>query len=247
MLDKYICFTLKACRTQYNWLSIMYRSGERRRSHRKLYLWLLGFVCFCIAAAAVAVNTLHSTTNIAKPPAAVTRKITYDDTNTTQFIEPVFSIYLPSNWKLISTGTDPYLVYHFQSTQPHEDARYLDVYVDSLPTNLGVNRILPVLANGAQLTLTSTDVSDNCSSFTRTSAKQPTESTHAKWNNIDFYCDLADYERDLVGIGSPEGFNLVTLKGPATGTHKIFITYTDNTQAPDYSIFTSALKTFRIK
>jgi hypothetical protein len=219
----------------------MYHSGERLRSHHKLYLSLLGFVGLCIAA-----SLLHSATQIAKAPAAVTGNITYDATRTTQFIEPVFSIYLPSDWKLIGTDTDPYLVYHFQSTLLHEDARYLDVYVDSLPGTLGVNRILPVQANGDQLTLTSTSVSDNCSSFTPTSTEQPTASTHAKWNNIDFYCDLADYERDVVGIGSPEGFNLVTLKGRVTGTHKIFITYTDNTQARGYAIFTTALKTFRI-
>jgi hypothetical protein len=151
---------------------------------------------------------------------------------------------LPSDWKFISHQTSVYDIYTWHNTKTDPGVEQLQVYFDTIPPSLGVNRVLPVQANADELTPTT--VSDTCANFTGNkvpgSAKTP-----AKWDGINFLCDLANYERDVVGTSSSAGINTVTLTGPATGAHKLFFTYTDNGATPDFTIFTNAIQSFRLK
>jgi len=223
----------------------MYRFGERIHHHRKLYVWLISFVCLLAIGIFAGSKSLQDDTYITKAPAPVVSTLNYDDTKTIRFNEPHFTIALPSDWKLASSATTPDVTYRFQSTLAHEEARWLDIYVDGVPASFGVNRVLAVKANGSQLLLDG-DVSDNCASFTGPVTGQPATATPAKWQGVDFLCDLGNYIRDVVGTSSPEGPNTVTLTG-TSGPHHFFFAYTDNNASANYTIFTAALKTFQAK
>jgi hypothetical protein len=90
------------------------------------------------------------------------------------------------------------------------------------------------------------DVSDNCTTFTNgADSHQATQA--AKWDGLPFLCDTGNYERDVVGIVSSDGSNTVKVTGTTGATHRFFITYTDNSPSPDYTVFTAALRTFQAK
>lgn len=165
--------------------------------------------------------------------------------------EPFFSIELPEDWK--ETGRNTSGLYNsvsWQATLKGKDNRYLTIYVDRLPTDMPVNKLIAVRAQGNGLTFS--DVSDNCANFTvggsqdsrviATSKPAPT-----KWNKVDFLCNLPRAIDNEIGTGSEGTPNSVTVTGASQGTHKYFFLYTDRNFQPDYSIFYNVLKSFTAK
>lgn len=224
----------------------MYRLGERKPNHRKFIVWLVGCVLI-LAATVFAISALaRPDTTISPPPPPKVSKITYDQTQTKHFDEPLFGIDLPPDWKLTSLENTPSTIYQWSGTTKDDETRSLKLYVDNTPATLGVNRAVAVQANGNKL-LVESDVSDNCANFTQPSSSEPVVATHAKWNGSNFLCDLGNYIRDVVGTSSPQGINVVTLTGSITGKHNLFFTYTDNSPSPDYVTFINALKSFQLK
>jgi len=163
----------------------------------------------------------------------------------TQLQEPLFSVSLPVDWVKRANKDIPAPTYSWVGTAKDDVARWLNIYIDTIPSALAVNRMLPVAANGASLSLLA-NVSDNCTTFTGANDSKQI-SLPAKWQGITFLCDTGNYIRDVVGTSSAEGINTVTLTGATHGRHRLFFTYTDNSPSPDYSIFTDALSSFRLK
>jgi hypothetical protein len=125
-------------------------------------------------------------------------------------------------------------------------ARRLDVYVGAVPAALAINRLLPVAANDGRLDITGT-VSDNCVNFTDKTARAiATGIASAKWDGVNFICDMGNYERDVVAIGSEQGINTVTLIGASAGRQQVLLVYTDNNANPDYNIFNTIVRSFRL-
>lgn len=187
-----------------------------------------------------------ASTTISPPPAPVTSVVTSNQGPTKQFDQGIFSLSLPADWiyKGQQRQTAPYAPYLYENTKTNTGVEQLEIYVDTIPANLGVNRVLPVQSEGARVVPTT--VSDNCAAFTGNKVPGST-STPAKWDGFDFLCDLGNYERDVVGTSSSDGINTVKLTGPTTGVHQLFFTYTDNGSTPDFNIFTDALSSFRLK
>lgn len=157
----------------------------------------------------------------------------------------VFSMNLPTTWKSTAPPPIAYTVYSWKGSGD-DDARRLDVYVDKLPSAMAVNHLLPLEGDGDLVTITGL-VSDNCANFTDKSTESAATGTApAKWSGVSFLCDLGNYERDVVGTGSAEGINTVTVTGPKTGPHRFFFVYTDNSANPDYTLFQTILKSFRV-
>ncbi|HVS58715.1 MAG TPA: hypothetical protein VHD60_03175, partial [Candidatus Saccharimonadales bacterium] len=151
----------------------------------------------------------------------------------------------PADWKYL--GRDRTTVYHpyqWENTANNPGSRILAVYVDNVPAALAVNRLLPVDPVSGKLNPGT--VSDNCTTFTGQN-KLPANDVQAKWSGVSFICDMRNYERDVVGTGSVDGVNIVHLTGPTAGAHTFFFTYTDNTDQPDYSIFTDSVSSFIVK
>ncbi len=154
-----------------------------------------------------------------------------------------FQINLPKDWKQV-TPSAAQAAYSWQGTTKTSAARSLDVYVDNIPTALAVNRMYPLMAEGNRLQ-TIGGISNNCSTFTLASTTDPrTGIAPSKWNGIDFWCDMANYLRDVVGTSSAQGINSVAVTGPG-GTHKYFFVYTDHTGEPEYDTLTAALESFQ--
>ena len=223
----------------------MYRLGEVKHSHRKAYILLACFVMLALGFTIIAVRFLKPETDLGKTPTAVTTKISYQERQTKAFTEPLFTINLPTDWQAIPPTNDPpQPTYTWHGTSKENSARMLNIFLDKDVSTLAVNRELYVQANGSAITVLG-DVSDNCTTFTGT-ATATHGSTPAKWQGIDFLCDSGNYERDVVGVASPDGLNRLILSG-TSGNHHFFFTYIDNSASPDYSIFTNALKSLKLK
>jgi hypothetical protein len=224
----------------------MYRLGEREHHHRKLYITLGIFAVIIVAGIIFAKQFLSSDTKIDNSAPAAVTAVTYEQTKLQQVDVPHFTMSIPATWKVSTINAEePKPTYIWQGTTGEDKNRWISVFVDKPLTAFAVNRALHIQSNGATITVIGS-TSDNCTSFTGPANTQ-TGKTPAKWETIDFLCDSGNYQRDVVGIVSPDGLNNVDITGTAKGTHRYFFTFTDNTNQPDYSIFTSALRSLKAK
>jgi len=224
----------------------MYRLGEREHHHRKLYTLLALFAVVVITIFFSAKHFLTPETDLGKTPAAVVTNVSYDQTKQQRIDEPYFTMSIPASWKVGSINAEaPKPMYIWQGTVGEDKNRWISVYVDASLQSLAVNRAVHIQAAGSTINVIGT-TSDNCTSFTG-AASSTTGKSPAKWETIDFLCDSGNYERDVVGTVSPDGLNNVNLVGTSKGSHRYFFTYTDNSNQPDFSIFTDALKSLKAK
>ena len=226
--------------------STMYRLRHRITHHYALYAGLALAGALVIGGVFAARNILQPHTSITQSP-GVTRFVGASSSSTQHVAKSIFTLDLPAGWTAASPPNTPYTIYSWQGGLDTLDtARRLDVYIDRLPVNLAVNRLLPVQATDDRLDAVS-ETSDNCSNFTdKAAASATTGAAPSKWAGVNFLCDMGNYERDVVGIGSAEGINSVTLIGPTAGAHHVFMTYTDNSANPDFTIFLAIVRSFRL-
>lgn len=225
----------------------MYRLGENtiKRRHHRMVFYGIG-VILLLAGGVYARQNLRATTVIADPPPPTVKSVAADSSAMQHIDEPLFALDLPKDWKLESHRTQGFNVYSWHSSDTETAGRLLSIYIDSIPASLGVNRAVLVKSDGDRL-IPSGEVSDNCASFTSKSAGAPLTASPAKWSGINFLCDLGNYLRDVVGTVSSDGLNRVELTGGTSGRHALFFTYTDNNIEPDFTIFTNALQSFKLK
>lgn len=225
----------------------MYRVDKRahrhKRAKRRLYIILgiiiLGMVIYGLTRLRIApTQNLHNSPPVSKSYAPTTTTMVHID-------KPFFRLDLPNGWKEVPPGpgsTAP--DYSFRS--PSQQAQLLDIYLRVLPLNMALNKAVVVSAQGDGLSYDS--VSDNCTTFTdATKAASGTKTVLSRWRGTDFICDVGNFARAVVGTVSTEGINQVTGVGPTTGSHKIFMTYTDNNINPDYSVLYAILGSIRFK
>lgn len=162
--------------------------------------------------------------------------------------EPYFAMKLPIDWVEGKRQPGPnggYTVY-WNATKKNESNKWITVYVDVVPDKLAVNRLLPVFVEGGGLS--TGDVSENCSTFTGAADKTAPKDTLARWQGVDFICNLSSVVENQVGVGVVGGsVNQVVIKGQQFGAHKYFFLFTDHNIQPDYNIFIDALQSFRAK
>ena len=223
----------------------MYKAGYRRhKSH--IIRFLLGIIVMVTVVAAIA--WFFRGTNSVVNPAPVTRTVSSNEGATKSFDEGIFTFSLPADWIVESHDTQQYTL---RSTKKYYDNRTLNIYLDTIPPNFALNRLLPVQVQGN--TIQPGTVSDDCRSFTGGSISgaqqaQSLPNTPAKWQGISFLCDLSNYNRNAVGTGSVgSALNTITLSGPTSGKHSFLLVYTDHNVNPDYNIFYEMLQSFRLK
>ncbi len=172
-----------------------------------------------------------------------------DEQNSVKKIdEPTFTIELPTDWKesaRVNTSQEHSITW--QATKKHEDNRYMTMYVDVIPKTRAVTRMLPLTVQGNSLIVG--EASANCSTFTKhgDGTGRQDQDEPAKYQNVNFICDLGRSIDNEVGTGSPEGVNTITVTGPARGKHSYFFVYTDHNIQQNTDIFYDALKSFRAK
>lgn len=165
--------------------------------------------------------------------------------STTRVKEPYFSFDLPRGWKEVDRkNTTNERSITWQSKVKKEDNRWLKLYVDVIPVDLAVNRLLPIDVAGN--TITYRQLSDNCKNFT-TAKSNTTEPQASKWQGVSFICDLPNHVQNKIGTGTAGATNATTISGPEKGKHKYFFVYTDHNIHPDYQLFYSMLESFEAR
>ena len=224
----------------------MYRLGQPTRRHYWLYALAVVLIAGLLGGGFVLGRQLLQANTRLTQSKPYIGYVPASSTPLQHISKNLFTLDLPNTWKPAPPPPVAYTVYSWQGTRD-DSTRRLDIYVDTIPNTMAVNRLLPVQADGAQVAVIG-QVSDNCVNFTDHSPASATSGiAAAKWDGVSFWCDVGNYERDVVGTGSAEGANAVTLTGPATGNHRFFFVYTDNSANPDYTIFQSAIQSFRLR
>lgn len=225
----------------------MYQLGKRSTHTRRTATVAALLVLIVVLASGtwIAKHYLKAETSLQQAP-AMTHKVRLSGTKAETFEKPMFRIDLPHSWKEVAPLDTIHTPYSWRGTGDTARMRSLNIYVDDIPTDMAVNRMLPIQADGNKIDVLNA-VSDNCAGFTGTSDKSSqTGTASAKWSGVNFICDMGNKTRNVTGTSSPKGVNDVTITGH-NGTHQYFFVYTDNSSSPDYSIFTSALTSFSAK
>lgn len=174
-----------------------------------------------------------------------------DEDQTLHIDEKHFSMELPRDWKEIDRRSNSQETsVTWQSTRENQDNRWLKVYIDKIPKEFPVNRLLPVSAFNNKINYG--QLSENCSTFTEGGTQNTSEASQktpapAKWQGVDFICDLANFVDNRVGTSSKDGLNTVKVTGTRGETHKYMFVYTDRNVQPNYSIFYNAISSFRAR
>lgn len=230
----------------------MYRIGRRHHIELRRRIWV-GIVVsvFVVAIGLVFVGyRIISAPQIeATLPAAVVHEFAAPETADRLFDEKNFSIKLPMDWRLVVHSDEAlYNKYSFQATGKNQDNRWLEVYVDRVPAGGSANRMLPVIVSDNRIVIASS-VSENCTTFTGQKTVQPSNisTLPAKWQGVSFDCDIANYARNVVGVGSPENGRNLPLVGATGQKHIYYFVYIDHNSNPDYQILERALSNFSPK
>jgi hypothetical protein len=224
----------------------MYKLGQRPHHKQKLYaVLILLFTVLIIIGFRVVSGLLEPQTTLSDSEATV-RHVDVVTPPTKEVNTPIFSMTIPRTWQAVKPSFIPAAQYAWRGSTKDDSPRSLELYVDTIPTRMAVNKLLPLRSSDNRIVV-GDSISDNCVSFTDSSkADKKTATILAKWSDVNFYCDTGNYARNVVGTGSPDAINSVTLTGPKVGVHRFFFVYTDNGSKPDYTIFTDLLNTFRV-
>lgn len=189
--------------------------------------------------------TQETATTVTNNPGPVLRR-TVEGLNpsTAKFDEAAFTFALPNDWKRLEPIlTGPYQTYTYQSAKKNAENRKLYVYVDGIPLDRPLNKVVRVDAAGDSLN--HGEISAQCTDFT---PKTGALKVPAKWDGVDFLCDMDSWSRNVVGTSAPGSINKVTLTNLSSASrHDFFIIYEDNNYNPDYSIFYEMLGSFKVK
>lgn len=225
----------------------MYKLGHRHTHHYLIGGVLLVTAGLLVGSGVAVSRTMFQSRTVLHQAAPVVSTVVDDSAAQQHISKNIFEFDLPTDWHEVAAPQVRYAVYSWAGTKGDNAQRRLDLYVDNVPLGLAVNRLQPVQAAGDHFDIIGT-TSDNCTSFTpRAADSAQTGNAPSKWNGVNFLCDIGNYERDVVATGSAEGVNITTLTGGTSGSHRVLLIYTDNNSSPDYTIFASIIKTFRIK
>lgn len=230
-----------------------YQLDHKPAQHRRKSVFIVLFMTLLIIGAIGYVvwrDIRKNSDNQVTGKTQVIQQAKNDSVNTLVVNEPLFSMGLPGDWKELKrqkNETENYITWVSSSTN---SARMLRLYIDIIPTTLPVNRELAVTAQGNAIMVG--DISENCATFTKGGTLNVHEAallkeTPAKWNTVDFICDLPRVNDNEVGTGSTDGVNTLTLTGPTKGPHKYFFLYTEHSSQANYEILNNALRSFKAK
>ena len=167
--------------------------------------------------------------------AAITNQLIID--------EPFFAMMLAPGWKEIERrNVHNETSITWQSKVKNNDNRWLKLYIDVIPPNIAINKLLPIDVVGP--TLKHRQLSANCKEFTVSTERNIADKL-SKWGDIEFVCDLPNYVQNKTGTGTEGSINSTEVTGSTKGTHKYFFVYTDHNAQPDYTSFYNSLMTFQ--
>lgn len=233
-------------------MSNKYHYDRLTHKHRRRRVFIFTVICVILGAGIIVAVPILINKNTKKTPAITgptetVGQVTSAPSEATKVInEPTYKFSLPATWQQIVVHTNPETNFiTWESFAKGLTARYITIYTNPIPATFAVNVELPVQANGSAVTFGS--LSGNCADFTGTGSPKSLAPILAKWQNVNFYCNMPSYTDNVVGTGTIGAINSVTLTGPKSGPQNYFFVYIDRTPSPDYSILYSILDSFRSK
>ena len=166
---------------------------------------------------------------------------------TKQFTVDEFTIELPEGWELLGKQNPYYnqVYYEFQSKVKDYENRWLKVFVDVIPDDYALNKILPITVEDNRLK--PGIMSEDCQSFQGSpkpgSGQTSSQTWRATWEDVSFVCAMSGIQNNIGTASQNEGY-ATSVTGPIKGTHKYFFVYTDHNVRPDSSILVDAIKSF---
>lgn len=234
----------------------MYKHGKPvyKLSRRPLVVSAI-LVLLALAAGYYFLILPNTHSSISGSNTALVTSIKDNTPNSTPIEGDVFTALLPGPWKLAAKDFDArYHSYQWTSSDKKNNGRLFRVYVDTIPKDQAVNYLVPVkIENNAMGFGT---VSENCVGFTqgaKTLDNRPANipssqaALPSRWGQVDFLCDNANVEHQVVGAASSEALNTISLSGPTKGKHKFFFLYQNNDISPDLGQFETILGSFQVK
>lgn len=224
----------------------MYQLDRQLHKHTRLkkrLFWL--FVILIIVGIVYGLNNLRlSPKQEIKSTPSLSRSYGANTLKMQTFEKPEVMFQAPSGWKEVpvtqSTHTPNYMYIH------DSDGQVLEIFINKTPQGLGINRAIVVY--GGSATISHDVVSENCTTFTEASKRDAkTGLAPAKWQEVDFLCDMANPSRAVVGTISKDGSNFFTIKTDSGKEYAVFLKYTDSAINPSYSIFYNILSSMRFR
>jgi hypothetical protein len=209
-------------------------------------------VAIAICVAVVTTILRHEINKPAKPKngsSQVVGKVLGDATSSGSGIpikELTYTMTLPAGWHQTNVvNSDSENSVSWQSGPADDGTRTLTVYVDRIPQNIAINRLLPILVHGQ--TISYGVLSGNCSTFAQASPAQATQPVPvpAKWQGISFLCNIPESDGDLVGTSELGSVDSIKVIGPQLGKNTYFFLYADHNIQPQYSVFYHILDSFK--
>lgn len=166
---------------------------------------------------------------------------------TKEFAVDEFTMELPDGWELNGKLNPFYnqVYYEFQSKIKDYDNRWLRVYIDVIPEEFSLNKLLPITV--LENTLEAGTVSEDCKTFNGApkigSGQTNAQTWKATWEDITFICNMVG-QQNYIGTATAKDGYAVPVTGPIKGTHKYFFVYIDHNVRPDTKILVDAVESF---
>jgi len=164
--------------------------------------------------------------------------------------EDMFSVDVLENWTRINNpeirvSGKRYYPIRYQGSGPVNTGRRLDVYIDTIPSKLPVNKILTVKVLKDKYMLAQ-NISPQCYTFTDFPVESRGEAFKTVWDGHGFTC-LTTLQTNIVASVEDDYDNAIQLTGSTTGSHRVMLVFTDHGSRPDNSIFNVIVESFRLK
>ena len=234
-------------------MSVRYRYNHRAVKRHHVVGIILGIAILMIGVLVMLlmIDVRNNQNITVEGTSRVVGQVVGDESGEQTIEHELFSFTLPSDWKEVSrtdSATEQSITW--TGTTDGDSARDLKIYIDTIPSDLPVNRLLSVNVQSSRL-LTGT-VSANCATFTQGGTIDAQKATQlqpaqARWEGVDFICNLTNVVENKVGASSAAAINTIPVEGPTKGLHRYFFLYNDQNIQPKYNILSDALNSFMPK
>lgn len=228
----------------------MYQHGRRPRRTKNPRVYLQAAALLGISLIVVA-WILHKDLSVGSEEKStlpiVTEVSAAQDTITID--TQLFTMQLPSDWVESNRVNNPAVNYiEWRSTKQGGNERMLRVYIDVLPVDYKIVKLLPVTVDGR--TLRTGNLSGTCANFAKDTAADLGDNgiaaVEAKWESITFVCDPINGNQ-TIGTGTVEGGIAAKMSTSFGDEHKFFLYWQDHNIRPDDLMFQNIVKSFNVK
>ncbi len=225
----------------------MYQHGKRTKKQKNPRVFLQAAIVLGAALVVVAFILQRdlSTKSEEKTTVPIVTNVGDEKKDVIKINEPLFTMELPSDWKLERRAQESYANYYeWRSTKQGGDDRRLLLHIDIMPPSYKITRLQPLIINGNKFTLG--NISGECVDFANDTSRQQSSAgsnspVEARWEDIPFVCDPMEANQ-TIGTGTSDGGIAAKI-----GSHSFFFYYEDHNIRPDDKILQDALRSFQAK